>query len=62
MPDIDIPASEFAGQFWAQAASYFCSAPHVLFEIYNEPADIRVKEWRISSAHLNKPDPFIKRT
>lgn len=52
MPDLTIPAAEFADQFWSQVALYFRNAPHVLFEIYNEPADIHVTDWRNSSAHL----------
>lgn len=52
MPDLDQPAAAFADAFWSQAAAYFIAAPHVLFEIYNEPADISPSDWRDSAAHL----------
>jgi len=52
MPELDIPAVEFANQFWTLVAPYFSNAPHVLFEIYNEPADITPAEWIVSSTHL----------
>ncbi len=52
MPDLKQPAAAFADAFWTQVAPYFAAAPHVLFEIYNEPADISVAEWRGSAAHL----------
>ncbi len=52
MPDIEIPAAEFSDQFWSQIAPYFKDAPNVLFEIYNEPADISTADWINSSTHL----------
>lgn len=52
MPDLELSAAEFADQFWSQVASYFRNAPHVLFEIYNEPADISTADWVKSSTHL----------
>lgn len=52
MPDLDQPAATFADGFWTQVAGYFHTAPHVLFEIYNEPADISTSDWRESAAHL----------
>ena len=54
MPDLKIPAAEFADQFWSQVAPYFSNAPHVLFEIYNEPSDITIADWVDSSIHLVK--------
>jgi len=52
MPDLDTPAGEFTDLFWTVVAPYFKNAPHVLFEIYNEPADITSTEWIDSSTHL----------
>lgn len=52
MPNLEIPASEFTDRFWITVAPYFSKAPHVLFEIFNEPADITVNEWISSSSHL----------
>jgi hypothetical protein len=52
MPDLKQPPAEFTDAFWSQVAAYFESAPNVLFEICNEPADISVDEWHDSAAHL----------
>lgn len=52
MPDLDQPARVFAEQFWGSVAPYFSAAPHVLFELYNEPANISAAKWRESSAEL----------
>jgi hypothetical protein len=52
MPDLDVPAAVFAQQFWLSVAPYFISAPHVLFEIYNEPANISAEAWITSNAEL----------
>lgn len=54
MPDLDQPAADFADSFWISVASYFSTAPHVLLEIWNEPADINADDWRSSAAHLVK--------
>ena len=45
MPDIRIPSKDFAVDFWRQVASYFKDTPHVIFEIFNEPAGISVADW-----------------
>lgn len=52
MPDLDQPAAVFAQQFWSSVASYFSDAPHVMFELYNEPANISAETWRESCAEL----------
>jgi len=52
MPDLELPAADFADQFWSSVAHYFVTAPNVLFEIYNEPANITTDQWIESSAHL----------
>lgn len=46
MPDIDISPRELTNSFWEQIASHYKDVPNVLFEIYNEPANIEAKEWR----------------
>lgn len=38
MPDIPNPPRELTLQFWQLVAGYFRDAPHVVFEIWNEPA------------------------
>jgi aryl-phospho-beta-D-glucosidase BglC (GH1 family) len=45
MPDIDIPPRKLTSSFWNKISNYFKDAQHVLFEIYNEPADISKNEW-----------------
>ncbi len=45
MPDIEIPTKELTISFWEKVSKYFINAPHVLFEIYNEPADISETLW-----------------
>lgn len=45
MPDIEIPPKELTISFWKKISNYFVNAQHVLFEIYNEPADISTIEW-----------------
>jgi len=52
MPDLNMPAAEFADQFWSVVAPYFSAAPNVLFELYNEPADITAEDWINASTHL----------
>ncbi len=45
MPDIDVHPKELTSAFWKRVAAYFIDVPHVLFEIFNEPADITPTEW-----------------
>lgn len=52
MPDIRTPSRDFATAFWRQVASYFKDAPHVIFEIFNEPAEISAEDWRVSAQAL----------
>ncbi len=37
---------ELSLAFWTQTAAYFKDAPHVIFEIFNEPALIDAETWR----------------
>ena len=52
MPDISVPSRDFALEFWRQVASYFKDTPHVIFEIFNEPADIPAADWRANAQVL----------
>ncbi len=52
MPDIRTPSKDFSLDFWLQLASYFKDTPHVIFEIFNEPADIPAAEWRVNAQIL----------
>lgn len=52
MPDIDTPSSDFAVAFWEQVAAYFKDTPHVIFEIFNEPAEISAKDWQMHAQML----------
>ena len=45
-------AKEFAADFWSLVASYFRDVPNVLYELYNEPAQIDVKTWAENTAEL----------
>lgn len=46
MPDIHTSSKDFALEFWVQVAAYFKDTPYVIFEIFNEPADISAADWR----------------
>lgn len=37
---------ELSLAFWTQTKAYFKVAPHVIFEIFNEPAHIQAESWR----------------
>lgn len=52
MPDIRSPSNDFALAFWQQVAAYFKDTPHVIFEIFNEPAGISAADWRASAQVL----------
>lgn len=52
MPDIRIPSRDFAVEFWQQVAIYFKDTPHVVFEIFNEPAEIPAEDWRANAQAL----------
>jgi hypothetical protein len=47
MPDIDQRPSELTLEFWRQISAYFRTTPHVIFEIWNEPAGgIQADTWQ----------------
>lgn len=52
MPDIRTPSRDFAIAFWRQVASYFKDTPHVIFEIFNEPAEIPAEDWQANAQTL----------
>lgn len=52
MPDIRTPSRDLAIAFWQQVASYFKDTPHVIFEIFNEPAEISAEEWQTNAQAL----------
>jgi aryl-phospho-beta-D-glucosidase BglC (GH1 family) len=52
MPDIEAHSKDFALEFWQQTAAYFKDAPHVIFEIFNEPTGISAAEWRANAETL----------
>ncbi len=52
MPDIVDKPADLSREFWQQTADYFKEAPHVLFEIYNEPAEISEAAWRPMAQEL----------
>ncbi len=52
MPDIDRDPMELSAEFWDLVARYFRSAPHVILELYNEPADINASAWHSAAAEL----------
>ena len=52
MPDIGVSSRDFAIEFWRQVAFYFKDTPHVIFEIFNEPADIPAADWRANAQVL----------
>lgn len=52
MPDIDIEAKEFTLKFWEEVAYYFKEVPHVIFEIFNEPANIESKVWAKNATEI----------
>ncbi|HPU00998.1 MAG TPA: glycoside hydrolase family 5 protein [Bacillota bacterium] len=54
MPDLDIAPKDFSLQFWKQTAAYFRDTPHVIFEIFNEPAFITAATWARNAEELVK--------
>lgn len=53
MPDdMEQKPLDLSLEFWSHTAAYFKDAPHVIFEIYNEPAHIDVASWRASAQKL----------
>lgn len=45
MPDLDIAPKTLTLEFWQHTARYFRNAPHVIFEIFNEPQSISAEVW-----------------
>ena len=52
MADIATHSKDFSLAFWRQVAAYFKDAPHVIFDIFNEPAGISSNTWRVNAAEL----------
>lgn len=52
MPDIRVSSRDFGLEFWRQVASYFKDTPHVIFEVFNEPAEISAEDWRMQAQDL----------
>lgn len=52
MPDIRTPSRDFAIAFWQQVASYFKNTPHVIFEVFNEPAELSAGDWQTNAQSL----------
>lgn len=52
MPNINIPPIDLTNDFWKQVASHYKDVPNVLFEIYNEPANIKANEWRECAVNI----------
>ncbi len=46
MPDVQQDSMDLALAFWSTTARYFRDAPHVIFEIFNEPENINGEEWK----------------
>ena len=52
MPDLDASPKELTLEFWRTTAGYFSQAPHVIFEIFNEPQSIRAADWQGSAEEI----------
>ncbi len=52
MPDVEQNSMDLALSFWSTTARYFKSAPHVIFEIFNEPESITAAEWKAGAEKL----------
>ena len=52
MPRIPRQPLELTLEFWGQVAEYFHDAPHVMFEIFNEPESISAGEWRAAAQRI----------
>lgn len=51
-PDLYVPTEALAHEFWTATAAYFAGAPHVLFEVFNEPQGIAARDWREAAQRL----------
>jgi len=54
MPQLKVAPKELTMRFWKQTAFYFRKTPHVIFEIYNEPAEISEIAWQIEATKIVK--------
>lgn len=45
MPKIKEKPRDLTMKFWEQTSRYFKDTPNVIFEIYNEPANIAIEDW-----------------
>ncbi|MCL4562128.1 MAG: glycoside hydrolase family 5 protein [Chloroflexi bacterium] len=52
MPDVKQNSMDLALSFWSTTARYFREAPHVIFEIFNEPESIDGAEWKAGAEKL----------
>lgn len=52
MPDLRANSRDFALDFWREVAAYFKDTPHVIFEIFNEPASISAAAWQANAQAL----------
>lgn len=52
MPDLEADPLDLTLDFWRQTAGYFGEAPHVIFEIFNEPQSIGADEWQDSATEI----------
>ena len=62
MPDTPQQPKELTLAFWRLVASYFRDAPHVLFEVFNEPAAISALDWRRSASEIVQAIPHKRTT
>lgn len=52
MPDVKQNSMDLALSFWSTTARYFRNAPHVIFEVFNEPESITGIEWKQGAEKL----------
>lgn len=52
MPDIEDHPYDLTLEFWRITARYFRNAPHVIFEIFNEPQGISARDWQSSASQI----------
>lgn len=54
MPSIKEKPMEYSVEFWKKTAAYFKDVPNVIFELYNEPSDIKAEDWNECAGELVK--------
>jgi len=52
MPELYAHTQTMTADFWKLTAAYFHQAPHVLFEVFNEPQGISANRWRENASQL----------